>query len=280
MQRDPARLLAVRARRLRGAVRPRLGDRRDARRRAHGRALGRRGADLPAPPRHLVDQLRLPLLRHAPLRRRRPLDQRLLALAALVRRVLAPQPPRVPALGRARTALVGDRPDGVDGARDEEDAAGLERGRDHARAPAPEARRASYRYSSNLHVRAGTCRQRTAPQRRAAAGDPRRPAPRREGRGRASSCGELGVSEDTIRRDLRELAAQGLVQRVHGGALAPAPQPGSFTHRRETSERREGGAREAGGRRCSPAPASCCSTARRRTSSSRAACPPASPSRC
>jgi DeoR/GlpR family transcriptional regulator of sugar metabolism len=45
---------------------------------------------------------------------------------------------------------------------------------------------------------------------------------------------ELGVSEDTIRRDLRELAAQGLVQRVHGGALAPAPQQGSFSHRRET----------------------------------------------
>jgi DeoR/GlpR family transcriptional regulator of sugar metabolism len=45
---------------------------------------------------------------------------------------------------------------------------------------------------------------------------------------------ELGVSEDTIRRDLRELAAQGLVQRVHGGALPPAPQPGSFSHRQET----------------------------------------------
>jgi DeoR/GlpR family transcriptional regulator of sugar metabolism len=45
---------------------------------------------------------------------------------------------------------------------------------------------------------------------------------------------ELGVSEDTVRRDLRELAAQGLVQRVHGGALPPAPQPGSFEHRRET----------------------------------------------
>ena len=44
----------------------------------------------------------------------------------------------------------------------------------------------------------------------------------------------LGVSEDTVRRDLRELAAQGLVQRVHGGALAPAPQPGSFERRRET----------------------------------------------
>jgi DeoR/GlpR family transcriptional regulator of sugar metabolism len=45
---------------------------------------------------------------------------------------------------------------------------------------------------------------------------------------------ELGVSQDTIRRDLRELAARGLVQRVHGGALLPAPQPGSFIHRRET----------------------------------------------
>ncbi|WP_028223406.1 DeoR/GlpR family DNA-binding transcription regulator [Paraburkholderia oxyphila] len=36
-------------------------------------------------------------------------------------------------------------------------------------------------------------------------------------------AGELsarfGVSEDTVRRDLRELAAQGRVQRVHGGAL-------------------------------------------------------------
>jgi DeoR/GlpR family transcriptional regulator of sugar metabolism len=42
------------------------------------------------------------------------------------------------------------------------------------------------------------------------------------------------VSEDTVRRDLRELAAQGLVQRVHGGAMPPAPQPGDFAVRRET----------------------------------------------
>jgi DeoR/GlpR family transcriptional regulator of sugar metabolism len=46
---------------------------------------------------------------------------------------------------------------------------------------------------------------------------------------------ELGVSEDTIRRDLRELAAHGLVQRVHGGALPPAPQSGSFADRRRTA---------------------------------------------
>src|SRR3989344_2394833 len=34
---------------------------------------------------------------------------------------------------------------------------------------------------------------------------------------------ELGISEDTVRRDLRELAAEGQLQRVHGGALV---QPG------------------------------------------------------
>ena len=46
---------------------------------------------------------------------------------------------------------------------------------------------------------------------------------------------DLQVSEDTVRRDLRELAAQGLVQRVHGGALQPAPQQGSFSSRRAMS---------------------------------------------
>src|SRR3954453_5393924 len=34
---------------------------------------------------------------------------------------------------------------------------------------------------------------------------------------------ELGVSEDSVRRDLRELAAAGLCQRVYGGALAGSP---------------------------------------------------------
>nr|WP_314087393.1 DeoR/GlpR family DNA-binding transcription regulator [uncultured Shinella sp.] len=34
---------------------------------------------------------------------------------------------------------------------------------------------------------------------------------------------ELGLSEDTIRRDLREMAAEGLLKRVHGGALPLAP---------------------------------------------------------
>lgn len=38
---------------------------------------------------------------------------------------------------------------------------------------------------------------------------------------------DLGLSEDTIRRDLRDLAEEGLLQRVYGGALpaAPAAQP-------------------------------------------------------
>jgi DeoR/GlpR family transcriptional regulator of sugar metabolism len=43
--------------------------------------------------------------------------------------------------------------------------------------------------------------------------------------------GALGVSEDTVRRDLRELAAHGLVQRVHGGALPPAPPAATFAQR-------------------------------------------------
>ena len=50
---------------------------------------------------------RLSLLRQPPLRHRRSLDQRLLAGASLARRVLAPQPPRLPPLGRARPADAG-----------------------------------------------------------------------------------------------------------------------------------------------------------------------------
>lgn len=39
---------------------------------------------------------------------------------------------------------------------------------------------------------------------------------------------DFGVSEDTIRRDLRELARTGLCRRVYGGALSPAPDLGTF----------------------------------------------------
>lgn len=46
---------------------------------------------------------------------------------------------------------------------------------------------------------------------------------------------EYGVSEDTIRRDLRELAAEGLLQRVHGGALPSSPAAADFAHRERIS---------------------------------------------
>lgn len=46
---------------------------------------------------------------------------------------------------------------------------------------------------------------------------------------------EMGVSEDTIRRDLRELAAEGLLQRVHGGALPASPAVADFGARQEQS---------------------------------------------
>src|SRR3989442_2861847 len=41
----------------------------------------------------------------------------------------------------------------------------------------------------------------------------------------------MGVSEDTIRRDLRELAQEGLLQRVHGGALPASPAIANFAGR-------------------------------------------------
>jgi DeoR/GlpR family transcriptional regulator of sugar metabolism len=42
---------------------------------------------------------------------------------------------------------------------------------------------------------------------------------------------EMGVSEDTIRRDLREMAQLGLLQRVHGGALPASPALADFAER-------------------------------------------------
>jgi DeoR/GlpR family transcriptional regulator of sugar metabolism len=58
----------------------------------------------------------------------------------------------------------------------------------------------------------------------------------RDGKVVASELVEaLGVSEDTVRRDLRELAAGGLVQRVHGGALPPAPGTAAFVQRLEVA---------------------------------------------
>lgn len=42
---------------------------------------------------------------------------------------------------------------------------------------------------------------------------------------------ELDVSEDTIRRDLRDMARDGLLQRVHGGALPASPATGNLAAR-------------------------------------------------
>ena len=55
---------------------------------------------------------------------------------------------------------------------------------------------------------------------------------RRDGKVLASELSAaLGVSEDTIRRDLRELAEADLLQRVHGGALPRSPAGASFAAR-------------------------------------------------
>lgn len=55
---------------------------------------------------------------------------------------------------------------------------------------------------------------------------------RRDGQVVAKALSEsLGLSEDTIRRDLRGLAAQGRLQRVHGGALPVAPAEADFAGR-------------------------------------------------
>ena len=42
---------------------------------------------------------------------------------------------------------------------------------------------------------------------------------------------ELGIAEDSIRRDLRELAAAGLCQRVYGGALPVSPAVADYATR-------------------------------------------------
>ena len=46
---------------------------------------------------------------------------------------------------------------------------------------------------------------------------------------------EFDTSEDTIRRDLRELAAEGKLQRVHGGALPASPAMGDMAVREQVS---------------------------------------------
>lgn len=56
----------------------------------------------------------------------------------------------------------------------------------------------------------------------------------RDGKVLASELSKsLHVSEDTIRRDLRELAGNGQLQRVHGGALPRSPATASFMERQQ-----------------------------------------------
>ncbi|MDZ4835552.1 MAG: DeoR/GlpR family DNA-binding transcription regulator [Candidatus Melainabacteria bacterium] len=55
-------------------------------------------------------------------------------------------------------------------------------------------------------------------------------------KGKASSvelASELLVSEDTIRRDLKELSENGLLKKVHGGAMAISPVPFEYSARIE-----------------------------------------------
>lgn len=59
---------------------------------------------------------------------------------------------------------------------------------------------------------------------------------RRDGQVVAKSLSaELSLSEDTIRRDLRDLAGEGLLQRVHGGALPSSPAMADFSGRQQVA---------------------------------------------
>lgn len=58
----------------------------------------------------------------------------------------------------------------------------------------------------------------------------------RDGRVVARDLAErLDVSDDTVRRDLRELAAEGRLIRVHGGAMPVSPATQDFTARRSVA---------------------------------------------
>jgi DeoR/GlpR family transcriptional regulator of sugar metabolism len=72
---------------------------------------------------------------------------------------------------------------------------------------------------------------------------------RRDGQVIAKQVAEsLSLSEDTIRRDLREMAAEGLLKRVHGGAMPLSPELPDFSTRKDVSlaAKRRLGAKAAG----------------------------------
>ncbi|MBN8888009.1 MAG: DeoR/GlpR transcriptional regulator [Rudaea sp.] len=63
---------------------------------------------------------------------------------------------------------------------------------------------------------------------------------REHGRVTATELAALfGVSEDSIRRDLHKLAAQGVCRRVYGGALLPTPAFAPLPQRREENSARK-----------------------------------------
>src|SRR2546425_12782789 len=77
----------------------------------------------------------------------------------------------------------------------------------------------------------------------------------REGKVHATELSKaLHVSEDTIRRDLRELAAAGMLQRVHGGALPRSPASASFTERQNQAPRAKAAIGQAAIQRMRPGP--------------------------
>lgn len=63
---------------------------------------------------------------------------------------------------------------------------------------------------------------------------------------------DLGVSEDTIRRDLRELAARGLCRRVYGGALPLPPEPAALPQRQAEAPDRKARLAQAAVTLCQP----------------------------
>ena len=68
---------------------------------------------------------------------------------------------------------------------------------------------------------------------------------RREGRLIAKTFAmEMGLSDDTIRRDLREMAREGLLARVHGGALPIQPDLPNFSSRKHLAINRRSGSRQ------------------------------------